>query len=409
MASGDIPSRPAESGGHARTFRPPPDWPTPPAGWEPPAGWRPDSSWPPPPAGWQFWGPAPRRKRPGVSFYVKSTAGILTFAATIAGAFFAFRSQPSRPTTDGWVTAANAACDRDIGPVNMSFFDALLPSSDQAAAQNSSTGQNLARKLRDMIAIEGSLSKLNGDLAALPAPQDSGAPAVRAVIRSGNALVDSMDIFSSAIQADIQGGTVTAAQNAAVAKDASVVLAREYTWRKAIGALGLRQCPFWTAHPAPPPATLPPPTPPPAAPSLTAGESQLIARLNGGSLTNCVGRPDQETGGVVAAVNCQNIQSGPTKNPLIVQLATLGSAQAWFQDSTAGYVNHNDCAGGHELGQWNHDGVPEGPWGCAFVRGDLEMVWVSDASLIGVIADGSDGPALYAWWTRSGNVFPAAG
>jgi hypothetical protein len=36
-------------------FNPPPNWPTPPAGWSPPAGWTPDPSWPPPPPGWRLW------------------------------------------------------------------------------------------------------------------------------------------------------------------------------------------------------------------------------------------------------------------------------------------------------------------------------------------------------------------
>lgn len=36
-------------------FNPPPNWPTPPSGWQPPTEWQPDPSWPAPPPGWQFW------------------------------------------------------------------------------------------------------------------------------------------------------------------------------------------------------------------------------------------------------------------------------------------------------------------------------------------------------------------
>lgn len=36
-------------------YNPPPNWPTPPAGWAPPPGWQPDVSWGPPPAGWKLW------------------------------------------------------------------------------------------------------------------------------------------------------------------------------------------------------------------------------------------------------------------------------------------------------------------------------------------------------------------
>ena len=36
-------------------FNPPPNWPTPPPGWQPPIDWRPDPTWPEPPYGWQLW------------------------------------------------------------------------------------------------------------------------------------------------------------------------------------------------------------------------------------------------------------------------------------------------------------------------------------------------------------------
>lgn len=39
----------------SRFFNPPPNWPTPPEGWEPPPGWQPHPSWGEPPAGWQLW------------------------------------------------------------------------------------------------------------------------------------------------------------------------------------------------------------------------------------------------------------------------------------------------------------------------------------------------------------------
>jgi hypothetical protein len=305
----------------------------------------------------------------------------------------------------------------------MSFFEALLPPSDQAAGQNASAGQQVAGHLRDMISEESSLSKLNGDLAALQTPEDSRAPAVRAVLGSGNALVDSMDTFSGVMQAAVDSGSASSAQIAALVRDGDVVLVRQLTWQKAIRVLGLTRCPFWTAHPlrvartlAPPtaPATTPPPvptTPPPGpASSLTEGELQLADQLNSNDLTNCVGRPGLETDGVVAAVNCQSVQPGPTESPLVVQFSDAGAAQAWFQDNTSGFVNDNDCAGGHELGTWDHDGFLAGPWGCADVSGgDWEMIWVADNSLVGIVADGSDGSALYSWWTNWGYPLSSAG
>lgn len=230
-----------------------------------------------------------------------------------------------------------------------------------------------------------------------------------------------MGTFSGVMQAAVDSNTVSAVGIAALVKDGDVVLARELTWQKAIGALGLTRCPFWTPDPPSVPRTLAPPTapatpptapatpPPGTAPSLTLGELQLADRLNSNDLTNCVGLPDLETGGVVAAVNCQSVQFGPTKRPLVVQFADVGSAQTWFQNSTSGFANNNDCAGGQELGTWDHDGFLAGPWGCGYVNGNLHMVWVADTSLIGVVADGSNGPALYSWWTNWGYVLSSPG
>lgn len=424
MASAGIPPRPRDSNGSTWVFRPPPDWPVPPAGWQPSAGWRPDPSWPPPPAGWDFWVPVPGgRKPPRFSALVKAIAGTLTFAATIAAAYFAFRSQPHSPTTAGWVTQANAVCERDIGPLQMSSFDAALPASDQTTGQNVSAGQQTARHLRDLIATEGSLSKMNGELAALQMPQDNRAPAVQAVLHSGSVLVSSMDNFSGAMQSALDSSSaVSAAQIATEVRDADVVLVHVVAWERAIRVLGLRSCPYWTASPPSVAPTVAPPTAPVATPtapvttqtgpssSLTAGELQLADRLSSNDLANCVGRPDLETGDVVAAINCQSVQAGPSERPLVVQFANAGGALAWFQDNTADFVNHGDCAAGYEVGTWNHDGLLEGPWGCAYTSGsDFRMVWVADTSLIGVVADGTNGATMYSWWTNWAYVLSSAG
>ncbi len=57
------------------------------------------------------------------------------------------------------------------------MFDGSLPSADQTPGQNASAGQQTANRLRDAIMVEGSLSKLNGDLAGLPLPGNSHAGA----------------------------------------------------------------------------------------------------------------------------------------------------------------------------------------------------------------------------------------
>lgn len=66
-------------------FNPPPNWPTPPAGWSPPSGWEPDPAWGPPPAGWRLWLPEPaaRSRRLG---WIAVTAGVAVGAVFTVGA-----------------------------------------------------------------------------------------------------------------------------------------------------------------------------------------------------------------------------------------------------------------------------------------------------------------------------------
>ncbi len=413
MASAGLPPRPADSKGKSWVFNPPPGWPAPPADWQPQAGWHPDPSWPPPPAGWQFWKPAPRRGLRGISPFVKAVAGILTFAATITGTYLTYLALqgPPGPTTATWVRQANAVCDQDIGSLQLSLFDGLAPSPPSTAGQNGSSTQQAVGRLRNFIVAEGSLSKQMGDLGALQTPKDDRAAEVGAVISTGNALVSSMETFSNLLQTavDRTPGSPSSQPPPQVAtelSDGDKVLTSLLAWEKAIAKLGLNRCAFWVRNPPNVAPTMTPPaapasTSPSPAPSLTVGEQQLVNRLDPGDLTGCTGRADLEVSGVVAAVNCQAVAAGPTLRPLVVQFSDMGSAQAWFENNTVGFVDRGDCAAGYRLGTWAHNGVPAGMLGCADTRsGGFRMVWVIDSAQIGVIADGSDGTTMTAWWTR---------
>lgn len=58
-------------------FNPPPNWPTPPDGFNPPMSWRPDPSWGAAPDGWRLWvHPHPVRRR---VIAVLSVGGVIGF------------------------------------------------------------------------------------------------------------------------------------------------------------------------------------------------------------------------------------------------------------------------------------------------------------------------------------------
>lgn len=405
MASANMPPRPEESKQAKWIFNPPPGWWVPPIGWQPPPGWQPDPSWPPAPPGWNFWRPAEKPQRRRVSNLVKAVVGTITLVATVAGAYYGYKAwKDSQPTTVGWTRDANADCEQDIGSYNESVFTGLV--SSPATQSEGSAQSSQVDKVSAFVAAVGDLSKLVGDLAALQIPQDSQTPEVQAVLSSGNALLDNLQTFSGAAQAAVENtpGT-TLAQDLATEKAAYQQFDKNLVvWRKAIGALGLTQCPFWVSNPNAPLTTAPATTPSPVS-SLSPAEQQLVDQLNPNDLDNCTSRPAQEGGDVVAAVNCDSVQTGPSLRPLVVQFSDLNAAEEWFDSNTTGFVDQDDCAAGYRLGTWTHDYAVSGLLGCAYLNGtDFRMVWILDNSLIGVIADGTNGQVMYDWWTDSAYV-----
>ncbi len=346
MASADIPPRPANSEGTTWVFVAPPGWPSPPTDWKPQAGWKPDPSWPPAPAGWEFWRPAgygipptsgsagkaeegsagkeggdepARPKRRRVSPLVKIVAGVVTFAATIAGTYLAFQSRPKSFTTADWARQANAACERDTGDLALSLSDGLISVTHLLTGQASSTDRQTT--VHSLIADAGALDKMLGDLRGLQTPVNNPA-VVAAVLKTGNAVVSNLGTISVDMQTALMG--VPDSQGRAlrtVIAELGDTLNTEWrtaipAWQKAIKAAGLTQCPLWVPHPNPTPTLGPvalPTTPagqissPPTPTPLSYSEQQLVSQLNPSDLASCTRRPDEEVGGVVAAVNCSPV------------------------------------------------------------------------------------------------------
>jgi hypothetical protein len=415
MASTGLPPRPADSKKTKWVFNPPPGWPVPPTDWKPQHDWQPDSSWPPAPDDWKFWKPAQEAGRRKASTLIKATVTALTLAATIIGTYLAYLAlHENRITTGSWVRQANAACDQDIGPLDQSLFNGLAPSA--AGQGDSSTQSSRVTEVSAMIGAVGSMSKLIGDLTALQTPQDSHAPQTQVVLSTGNALVDNLETFSNAAEDALENtpGTTISQDLATEASASRQYPAKLLAWQQAIEPLGLNRCPFWSSNPKlikPLPQQTSPAASQPGQPiSLTGGEQQLVDLLNSNDLINCTGRPDLESTSIVAAVNCQAVNIGPTKRPLVVQFANFDSAQAWFDNNTVGFVDDDNCAGGYKLGTWTHDDVVSGMLGCAYTGdGDFRTVWIFNNALIGVIADGSNGPAMNIWWTESAYLINSQG
>ena len=172
----------------------------------------------------------------------------------------------------------------------------------------------------------------------------------------------------------------------------------------------LTPVPSTTAPTTPAPTT---PAPIPTAPATTApltsglssGEQQLASMLNSNYLDNCTGRPSSEINGVLAALNCDAVNSGPSLIPLVVQFSDVNSAQSWLSRNTSGIVDNNDCAAGQKLGAWTYQNSNAGTLGCMYASSsDFRMIWVIGSADVGVIADGTSEPALLSWWHQDGCV-----
>lgn len=393
MTPADVPPRPADSDDKTWVFNPPPGWAKPPANWRPEEGWHPNPYWPAAPPGWEFWQPRPRRKRRGPGFYLKTGAAVVTFAATIVGVYVGIKGLPPSYTTADWVRQANATCDQDAGALNLSIFDGLL--SPSAGAGGTSAQSTFDSKASAIVSASASVSKLVGDLSAQQTPKGGGASEVQTVLSSGNGLVDDMNTLSDEL-ATVVDHTSSANVGEQVAADINNVENGLYRWQLSIKALHLSQCPFWSDNPKPTPAVSFTP-----GPSLTQDEQELVSEISPSGVTDCIGQPQLEVNGIVAAISCETTQAGPTQPLLIVQFADTGSAQIWFSDDTSSFLAGDSCADGAWLGPWNHDGTTAGMLGCSTTsNGGLQIVWDIQNGLIGAVAYGSDSPAMYEWWTN---------
>ena len=156
---------------------------------------------------------------------------------------------------------------------------------------------------------------------------------------------------------------------------------------------------------SPTPSSPSPSRSPSATASLSTAEQQLVNMLNANQLDRCTARPDEESGDVLAAVNCSATTSGPTLRPL-AELLTAGSGETWFQNNTRGFTNSNNCVAGELVGTW-HNSVASGPIGCTiWSNGTLRIVWVVGGD-VALIAEGSDYQAMYNWWRSNACPVPS--
>ncbi|CAJ59879.1 MULTISPECIES: hypothetical protein [Frankia] len=157
--------------------------------------------------------------------------------------------------------------------------------------------------------------------------------------------------------------------------------------------------------PASPSATLsssPSPSPsasPSASSTLTPAENELVAKLDSSAMTDCKPNRDAESDHILAALFCD---SDDGKVVAAYAYATAGdlTSDVDVRKSLATAPGGTCKTGGSEVFTWNFDqGKTQGTAVCTVRDSSHFIFWSYDDKLVSFMATGTDGVALYEWWS----------
>lgn len=393
-------------------FNPPPGWPTPAKGWVPPPNWQPDPSWPPPPPGWQLWipvgyptestppstpTPAPPSMRPKVILAAKILAGVLTFAATIFGAYVTIIDR-SPYTMEDWARKANAVCDQNFGSLQTPIF-ALTPMLAEVIATPPGPGTNMSPMITTVLGISGAFRKMSGDIRGIDLPKGADTASINRLLDAGTEISASLSTVAGFLT-NFQQNKATPADGAATVQSLQRVTTTTLpAWSTEVNHLKLDQCLSIVGNPA---------APAPSGP--TAGQIALASAVKTTVAKDCQPNPAAEaaTGQVTAAINCATVDTGLTRTPLLMQFASATAMNTWVDGLNAPTTNA-DCTDGEGRGIWYHDDVRMGSLICQpQPDGVFRIIWAFEGRNVVAIADGADAATTYAWWENNANLLTPA-
>jgi hypothetical protein len=342
----------------------------------------------------------------GLSFYVKLIAGIVTFAATIAGTWIAFIDRPDPYTSKDWSRKANAACEKDFGSVTVPLYT-LTPLIAQIAASTPAVGvenKTIDDTVHTLVEMSGAFRKMSGDLREIDLPKDMSSTDIDAMLTNTNEISDSLGVVATFLN-NFQRGTTTAAEGqSAIASLQKVMSTTIPAWWDRGSKLGLNECLRVVGNPS-----VPPSAPSPPAGTLSVAEQGLVGKLAGAVLRNCTAAPKEENTNVVAAVNCETVRLGPTKRPLVLQFAGNAPLSSWI-NKIGGTAGEEKCLKVPSKGVWHHGNVVPGSLVCANNdTGGVRITWTFDAQSVAVLADGDDYNSIYSWWIQNAMVLTVQG
>jgi hypothetical protein len=388
-------------------FNSPPGWPTYPPEWVPPPGWRPDPSWPPPPPGWPFWSeiaPPQNRQRRPLNRIVQVGVAVVSFIATVVGLVAAIHSWPKGVTEADWAKKANQTCEKYQGDIMQPLLTVSPQLSQLQQGGNADTNQ-LVQISVQVGSISGAFSKLTSDMEGIEAPKND--QNINDLIKTSQDISAEFAALAAVVNRAAMKQTTdsdAASVNQADKRFNDVSL---LAWDSLSTTLHMDQCVQLTsqlADTSTPASTSPSPSPA----QLTAAQQSLAAQLRTSVLTSCIAAPIQLPPGVVAALDCQAVATGPTKLPLVMQFSNLTAMNSWLKSGWEAGITQpmgTVCSDGDYQQQWQSQLTPNlraGELVCVQAgTNDFRMAWTFDSAAVMVTAQGTDGATLYQWWQKN--------
>jgi hypothetical protein len=340
---------------------------------------------------------------------------IIVGIATVAGAVFAYFAIPHSPspTMTQWRQEAESVCGRNAGDLRQPIRT-VLPKVVGVMVAGKAGKTMDPNQLADILGSLGNVSdglrKLAGDLRVIKAPR-SAKRDIDGLLKNTEDLSDVFNVMSTVVNVYLTGTKLSAGKieqmNAAIGTWAPL----SKSWAKRTADLRIPRCtPLVDVVDSSSPGQSDPAEVPPADPSqFTQPERLLANRIKSSVLNQCVPARSEESATILAAINCGSVKPGPTKNPLVLQFASWEDLSAWATRWSTNMKAAGDanCASGSYTDRWTStavNGRQVGDLVCKKISDtEFRMAWTFDEEAIAVIADGSTGESLVAWW--KGNAY----
>jgi hypothetical protein len=336
----------------------------------------------------------------------------VSFIATVVGLVVAIQNLPKSATEADWAKKANQTCEKYQGDI----LQPLLTVTPQLSQGGSADPARFVQISVQLGNISGAFSKLASDLEGIDAPKND--QNISDIIKAGQDISTEFAALAGVMNRAGMNQTTQSDLDDMKQSQNKMVDVSMPAWGRLSAALHLDQCAGFAAQsestPTPTPVPASPATPSSVPAQLSAAQGSLVTQLRTSVLTSCTPALIQLPPGVVAAVDCQAVATGPTKLPLVMQFSSAAAMNSWLGSGwQKGLTQPSNavCSAGNYDHEWSGQLTPNqraGELVCVQAgTNDFRMAWTFDSAAVMVTAEGADGATLYQWWQKNANLLVA--